>query len=478
MPSQPISPLRRALAAFDRKLTRDAISIWLAGVEAVQSDHVVESQIDWDGKWLSIADHTWDLSQVNRLIVVGAGKATSGMLTGLRKAFSRSKDRVPPLSGWINIPEGVQHNTEFVQDDINVCEARPLGCNEPTDRVVAGTRRILEFVESSGPNDCVIALISGGGSALLCLPIDGISLEVKTQLTRDLASTGANIEQLNAVRRCLSQVKGGSLARACKAKMLITCVLSDVLGDPLEFIASGPTILEPFPDPRQAMEVMDKFLPRQYTLVRQLLNKQMHISESAFPEGSVQRPNREVIVLANNATAVDASGKKAVEMGYRYWMKSERRCEGEAEEVGRKLAVQMIASCEDSQIDCIITGGEPTVRLPPQHLRGLGGRNQQLALAALDEWNRRGFHQADFALVAGGTDGEDGPTDAAGAFVDPAIRIQALQMGLEPNDFLSRCDAYHFFERAGGLLKTGPTNTNVCDLRVALVRRLDAESRS
>ena len=459
------------------RVTQDAIAIWQAGVEAVKANRVVEQHVNWDGRWLSIADEVWDLKNTDRLIVVGAGKATAGMLTGLYCALSRSQKKHPAISGWVNVPQGSEKPHGPLENAVTVCEARPQGCNEPTETVVDGTRQILRHLKQAGRNDCALALISGGGSALLCSPIDGVTLQEKVEITRALSAAGANIEQLNTVRRCLSNIKGGGMARACNARNLITCILSDVLGDPLDLIASGPTILEPSPDASRALATLEQLLPHQFPLLREILNKQLHMG---LELRSMRNPSIELtpIVLANNATAVDAAGQKAVELGYRYWMKSERKSEGDASQLGRHFAQQMSSTLEQTQIDCIISGGEPTVVLPPLATRGLGGRNQQLALAFLDWFNEQGgwpqtaqtAELAELAFVSGGTDGEDGPTDAAGAVVDQQVFAKMKTLQLDPKDYLQRCDAYRFFAATTGLLQSGPTGTNVCDLRVGLVR--------
>ena len=455
-----------------QQLTRDAISIWLAGVEAVRANRVVESQTDWDGRWLTIADQRFDLKNANQLVVVGAGKATAGMLSGLYAALQRSQKKLPNIAGWINVPQGSEFPVVPLENSVTVCMARPQGCNEPTVTAIDGTRHILNHVQQAGRNDCVIALISGGGSALLCSPIDGISLAEKIKLTRALSAAGANIEQLNSVRRCLSNIKGGGMARQCNGGHLITCIISDVLGDPLELIASGPTILEPAPNPVQAISIMSQLLPNQFPVVCNALNKQLHMSSGS--RKGLRNPQIELapIVLANNASAVDAAGQKAVELGYRYWMKSERQSEGDASLLGRHFAQQLISTLEQSQIDCIISGGEPTVVLPPEATRGLGGRNQQLTLAFLDWFDQHGGwpQDAQMAFVSGATDGEDGPTNAAGAYVEQDVFAQMKKLQLNPKDYLEKCDAYRFFQKTAGLLQTGPTGTNVCDLRVGLVR--------
>ena len=457
-------------------LTGHAVAIWRAGVDAVRADLVVEQQTNWDGRWLTVAEHVFDLKDVDQLIIVGAGKATEGMLRGLFAALLKSQKGLPRIAGWINVPAGVQISRSPFENAVTICQARPQGCNEPTQTAVDGTQQILRHLQRAGKKDCVLALISGGGSALLCSPIEGVTLQEKIGITRALSAAGANIEDLNSVRRCLSHVKGGGMVRACNANKLITCIISDVLGDPLDVIASGPTILKPSPNPSQAISVMQRLLPNQFPSIRKLLSQQL-LTDSLDGSGLRRRPPLELvpIVLANNATAVDAAGQKAVELGYRYWMKSESKSEGDAIALGLRFAMQMRSTLEQSHIDCIISGGEPTVVLPPAAIRGLGGRNQQLALAFLDWFDKNGGWptNAELTFVSGGTDGEDGPTDAAGAFVDRSVYSHMQSKQLNPEDYLKRCDAYRFFDQTGGLLKTGPTGTNVCDLRVGLVRKSD-----
>jgi glycerate 2-kinase len=426
--------------------------------------------VDWDGRWLTIAGQSWKIGTSQNLIIVGAGKATSGMLSGLLQVLHRANKKPPAIKGWINVPEG----TSMIElpDELMGYAARPAGRNEPTEKAIYGTQQILSLVRNASSDDCVVSLISGGGSALLCSPVAGLSLSEKVMLTQALSSCGANIEQLNSVRRCLSNVKGGGLARACSAGTLINCILSDVLGDPLELIASGPTILKPEPDPIQALRLLDQFLPDQFPNVRSIINKSLHQSTIASIS-HVANLNCKIhsFILANNATAVDAAGIKAVELGYRYWMKSERRCEGDVCDVGRQMACQIEATLSHRDIDCIITGGEPSVTLPDSKSTGKGGRNQQLALSVLDNMSTDGsWPDRELAFLSAGTDGEDGPTDAAGAWIDRNVHHRMLRLGLNPKDYLARCDAYRFFEAIGSLYKTGPTHTNVCDLRVAVIR--------
>jgi hydroxypyruvate reductase len=221
------------------RLTQDALQIWQAGVDAVRADRVMRDSLRWDGRQLDIHDTRIDLSGAKRLIIVGAGKAAGGMLEGLLSVIRPDSIET---QGWINVPEGSIPETLSKSENrdgktltvrgVRICEARPRGVNEPTSLVLDGTQEILKCVEQAGPQDAVIFLLSGGGSALLCAPHDWLSLQTKVAITRALSSRGAGIEELNAVRRALSRVKGGGLARRCSAGHLVTLVISDVLGDP------------------------------------------------------------------------------------------------------------------------------------------------------------------------------------------------------------------------------------------------------
>ncbi|MEM8865642.1 MAG: DUF4147 domain-containing protein, partial [Planctomycetota bacterium] len=309
--------------------------------------------------------------------------------------------------------------------------------------------------------DLCICLISGGGSALLPAPIEGITLAEKVAITRLLASSGATINQLNTVRSPLSRIKGGGLARACKAGTLLTLILSDVLGDPLDIIASGPTV-PTASRPEEALQVLADLKPTDHEAVRPIVT-----CLKSLPDKSPIEPAAEVhnVILANNAAAVDAAGIEAERLGYNHAMDCATSSEGAAEDVGVRLAEMAIRMREQPGPNCLITGGEPTVVLADEAIRGVGGRNQQLVLAALQE-----LGDCDgIALLSGGTDGEDGPTDAAGAMIDQAIAQQARDKQLDIADALQRNDAYTFFKACGGLLQTGPTHTNVCDLRVVTV---------
>jgi glycerate 2-kinase len=447
-------------------LAADAERIWRAGVAAVLPDRLVRSHVQVDGEQLQIGDEVFDLSTVGQIALVGAGKAAGAMAVALEGALGPKLLTEKNVSGWVNVPADCVVPTSR----IHLHAARPAGVNEPRPEGVEGTRRILELVTSLGPNDLCFCLLTGGGSALLPAPAIGISLDDKIRLARRLSAAGANIEQINIVRRQISQVKGGGLARACSAGRLVTLLISDVPGDDLEVIASGPTV----PSATSAGDALDVLkqlnLAADSTLqpiVRYLREQIAKGEKSPKPVAIGKNTRISHHVLGNNAMAVDAAGVQAEQLGYSHAMMSSTKPEGRAEDVGHHLAEMALRMRHEPGPDCLISGGEPTVTLIDERQRGRGGRNQQLALAALSALGDcRGV-----ALLSAGTDGEDGPTDAAGAIVTQDVARCAAERQLDPANYLARNDAYSFFEQTGGLFITGPTQTNVCDLRAVVVDR-------
>lgn len=447
------------------QLRQDALAIWHTGVDAVRSDRLVQANVKIDGDVLRIVDHEFPLSDIDRIAIVGAGKAGAGMALGLEEALGPQVLFAKRASGWVNVPNNCVRPLACT----TLHPARPAGKNEPTADGVAGTSRILEIVSQLGPRDLCICLISGGGSALLPAPVEGVSLADKQALTRFLSSAGANIRELNTVRKQLSRIKGGGLERACKAGTLVSLIVSDVLGDPLDVIASGPTVTDSS-TPAEALAVLAHFDPQRTDVAASIYRA----LESAQPR--LSHPACHVIneVIGNLAVAVDAAGIEAERRGYSHAMLVARELEGPAEGIGRHLADLALQMRRETGPDCLITGGEPVVQLAPESQRGLGGRNQQLVLAALDRLRSRGSSGEGVAILSGGTDGEDGPTDAAGAFLDASILQLAQSLGLDPAEYLHRNNAYRFFDACGGLIKTGPTHTNVCDIRVLVIDRVQS----
>lgn len=463
-------------------LRDDAIAIWTAGLAAVNSAKSVEQQIRIQPDRLWIADVRIQLPSSGRIEIVGAGKAGAGMASGIEAALSSSHlaDRI---SGWVNVPADCVRPLKH----IHLHAARPAGLNEPTQEAVQGTLEILRRVRSLSDLDVCIVLLSGGASALLCSPTPGISLSDKLSVTRALAGSGAPIHELNLVRTQLSQVKGGRLAAACRAGTLVALIISDVIGDPLEVIGSGPTT----PSVSRAADALQvlrdrELLGRIPPQVVAQLERQAQAAHATEPRAEFAGAHTVVNrIVASNAMAIDAAAVKAKALGYEVQSLGSANA-GEAAEEGRRLIARLQAIRAESggtpqesangqqRRVCILSGGEPTVNLSATGsvaahsvVAARGGRNQELVLAAV------ALHQdsaawKNIALLSAGTDGEDGPTDAAGAIADEAVVAQIAARGLNPESSLARHDSYPFFEAVRGLFKTGPTHTNVMDLRVGL----------
>ncbi len=446
------------------QLRRDALRIWRAAVDAVRSERLVADTIGVEGARLRIGDESFDLAAIDRIAVVGAGKAGAGMAAAVEEALGPTLLREKRVTGWVNVPADCVR----APSAIHLHPAGPPASTSPPPPASKVPAESWRSSNRSAPDDLCLCLISGGGSALLPAPVEAITLDDKLALTRHLSAAGANIEQLNAVRKQLSRIKGGGLARACRARWMATLIISDVLGDPLDVIASGPTV----PDsstPAQALEVLRAFAAREAGISPRVFE----YLESRIAARPAAAPAMRVVhrVIGNNAVAVDAAGLEAVRLGYSPALHSAQASEGPAEEMGIHLAEMARSMRGQRGPDCLVSGGEPVVKLVPAAERGLGGRNQQLVLAALTRLEPQGAEG--IVVLSGGTDGEDGPTDAAGAWLDASVLTAARQRGLDPAAFLGRNDAYRFFEPLGVLIRTGPTHTNVCDVRVVLVDRVE-----
>ena len=447
-------------------LRAQALGIWRAAVSAVDSERLVANAVCRRGDVLEICGHELPLSSLGRIAVVGAGKAGAGMAAALERAVGEDvlADRV---TGWVNVPADCVRPLAR----IHLHAARPAGVNEPTRAGAAGAARILEIVSRLEPRDVCVVLLSGGGSALLPAPMEGITLEDKQAVTRFLMHAGASIGELNGVRKQLSRVKGGGLARAATAGRVIALVISDVIGDPLDVIASGPTVADTS-TPAEALAILEKYaghaaaaggIPQcVWTVLREAA--QGNAACRDVP-GSVSTH-----VIGSNAVAVASAAARARELGYAVHSLGSDNA-GEARVVGRELADLCVAIRDTGRPlpppVCVLSGGEPVVHLAPTDQPRRGGRNQEVVLAAVERLWDDGMAQ--MAILSGGTDGEDGPTDAAGAIADGELLQTARDKGLLPAEFLAINNSYPFFEVSGGLLKTGPTHTNVMDLRVALV---------
>ncbi len=419
-------------------LRADALSIWHAAVEAVRPEPLVIAAVEQLRPTLEAAP---------MVRVVGCGKASAAMAVGVVTALADILERV---TGWVNVPEGFTTTTRR----IHLQPARSVGSNTPTQAGIDGARAIAKLLADAGPDDVALGLISGGGSALLPWPVEGVRLADKLAVTALLAGSGATIGEMNAVRKHLSRVKGGRLAEGFRGKRFVTLIISDVVGDPLDVIASGPTT----PDPTtyaDALSVLDRYDLRSHTPAS-VIDHLERGRRGELPETPKSLPATvETRLIGTNALALAAATRTAERLGYRV-VSLGSAVEGETADVARRHAA-IVRTLPPRT--CLLSGGETTVTLGRHP--GKGGRNQEYALAMA-----LALGDTPYVLtLSGGTDGEDGPTDAAGAFAD----ADTLRHGIDAAGHLARHDAYPFFDAAGGLLRTGLTGTNVMDVRLTLV---------
>jgi len=436
------------------QLRQHAREIWEAALHAANPSTSLHNAIQVSNGALTVAGRRLPLD--GRLIVVGAGKAAARMAQVVEEIAGKH------ISGGLVV---TKYGHALNLDRIQLVEA---GHPIPDEMGVGAVRQTKALLSDLKPNDIVLSLISGGGSALWPSPADGISLEEKQHVTQLLLRAGATIQELNGVRKHLSGIKGGQLARWASPARVISLIMSDVIGDPLDFIASGPTA----PDTtslNEALATIRKYgvQPAPAILQRLEAGTRGQIPENPKP-GDPIFEHVENRIIANNRLLVDAASKRAKELGFHTLILG-TELEGEAKDVARFLTVigrEVARSGNPVQAPaCILAAGETTVKVEGI---GLGGRNQEMALA----WAIAAASQSEpvnscFASVA--TDGTDGPTDAAGGLVDPLTCSRAIQLGLNPRKFLQENDSYHFLKATGDLILTGPTQTNLMDIQILLV---------
>jgi glycerate 2-kinase len=391
-----------------------------------------------------------------RVLVVGAGKASGAMAAAVEEAWG---DRI--TDGVVAVKDGYTVPTRHVR----LLEA---GHPVPDERGAAAAQQIRALAESAAADDVVLVLVSGGGSALTPAPVPPITLGDKQAMTRLLLAAGATINQLNAIRKHCSLLKGGQLARAATPARVEALLLSDVVGDPLDVIASGPTT----PDAStfaEALDILDRFALREHA-PRPIVQRLEQGARGELPE--TPKPGDPLFarvrntVIGNNALVVEAAAARARELGFTPHVLT-RSLEGEAREMARQF-VEMARALRAGRGPvappaCVIAGGETTVTVRG---RGKGGRCQEFALAAaLDMEGLR-----DVVMLAAGTDGTDGPTEAAGAMVDGESVTRARARGADPAASLAENDSHDLLAGIGDLVTTGPTHTNLLDLYLALVQ--------
>ena len=446
---------------------REALErIYRAGLDPVRPDRLIRSGVSVTGQTLRVAgwDGAVDLHGVRRIVVIGAGKASASMALALEELLG---DRIS--GGTIATKAG--HGEPLTR--IEVIES---GHPVPDEASHRAARAIIRHCRDADADTLVIGLISGGGSALLAAPLETaggaahLGLDDKRKVTELLLACGATIQEMNCVRKHLSQVKGGRLAALIHPARSLNLILSDVVGDRLDTIASGLTAADAttYAD---ALAITDR-----YGVTAALPGAARHVLEAGrdgrLPEtpkpGAAELAGVHNVLLGSNLAALDAARREAQAQGWPTLALSSQIV-GEAREVakvylaiGSDIARHGVAATAPC---CVIGGGETTVTLRGD---GSGGRSQEMALTFLTESaehaERRRLH-----FLAASTDGTDGPTDATGAFADPTVYDAAQRLGLNPRQYLDRNDSYTFFDRVGGLLRTGPTRTNVGDLQMLLI---------
>jgi glycerate-2-kinase len=422
----------------------DALKILSAGIDAVEPYRSITDFVSRNGDALVVAEQLYDLDDIDRVIVLGGGKAAIAMVTAV-----------------------VDMLGDKVEGHVNALEDRTIGrvqCHKATHPIpgpegVEGSRLMFEAAKGATERDLVLCLISGGGSALMPLPEEGLTLEHKMEMTSILLKCGATIQELNCIRKHMSAIKGGKLARAAAPAPVTSLILSDVIGDPLDSIASGPTA----PDTTtyaDARSILDTY--GVWDQVPEPVRVELEAERFETPkEGDPLFDRVQNVLIGNNMKSQVAMAHRALQLGYQV-VQMEGYLLGNAREAALEFLEMARGFTEEDHRAVVVGGGETTVVVTGD---GRGGRNQEMALVAMGRLEEGEL----FASV--GTDGIDGKSHAAGALVDTGILATSREEGLDPGEFLANNDSTAFFERSGGLLVTGPSGTNVADVQLYMMVR-------
>jgi len=440
---------------LDRKARDLALRCLEHALNVADPKQLMKSKLLLKNSALKVNRHSFDLKKFKNVYVVGGGKASGSMAEALEQILG---NRI--TSGVVNVPHGSKNKTSII-------ELHSASHPVPDDAGVQGTRRMLEIADKAENNDLVICLISGGGSSLMPLPRGNIPLADKRKITNDLLKSGATINEINTVRKHISDFKGGWLAKKAYPATILNLILSDVVGDPLDFIASGPTV----PDSTTFSDAVDVL--RKHSLwskapasIRKVLSDGAKGLIPETPKADDQSFKKVYnVVVGNNRSSSLAACEELKSEGLNTLLLT-ATLEGEARHVGIMLgSIAREVSASGNPVPKpagIVAGGETTVTVTG---KGRGGRNQEIPLAAALK-----VKGLDGAVVASlSTDGIDGPTDAAGAIADGKTVDRAFKMGLTPERFLAENDSYHLFQKLGDLIFTGPTGTNVNDISAIVV---------
>lgn len=440
---------------LNRKARALALETLEYALKMVDPGQIVKSKVSLKDSILSADGYSFDLKRFKSIYLVGGGKASGLMAKALEEILG---DRI--TEGLVNVPPGSMYKT-------NIVKLHEASHPVPDETGVEGTRRMLQIAGQARNDDLVICVISGGGSSLMPLPRGEISIADKRALTNELLKCGATINEINTVRKHISDFKGGWLAKKAYPATILNLILSDVVGDPLDFIASGPTVPDSttFSDAKRVLKKYNLWEKTPASIQKVLSDGEKGLIPETPKANDVTFQKVYSVVVGNNRSASLAACEKLRSHGLNTLLLT-TTLEGEARHVGATLssiAREVAVSNNPVQRPAgLVAGGETTVTVVGE---GLGGRNQELALsAALKIAN---MDRVVFASLS--TDGIDGPTDAAGAIVDGNTLARAAKVGLNSEEYLAENDSYNFFSKLGDLIFTGPTGTNVNDISLIVV---------
>lgn len=452
-----------------QKTKKDLEKIWQAGVDRVNPEKMIYSQLSLQNNVLVFKkeglEEQVDLNTYEKIFVLGAGKASAKMALALEGLLGDKIDK-----GLIVTKKGHLEKLKY-------CRLIEASHPVPDESSVEAAREILKLASLADKETLVISLISGGASALLCAPLQAdwaavnLDLADKQQMTRLLLGCGAEIQEVNTVRKKLSAIKGGKLAAALAPAACFNLILSDVIGDDLGSIGSGPFILD-----SGTWQDLDQIIQK-YDLMDSLPSKFLRLIEAGLAgKDPYTRLKHDVVfkdiknlLIGNLYSALSSSKKKAEELNFSAVLLSSQLT-GDASALAAFLFDIARDQLKHQSLGklplCLLAGGESTVVLKGH---GKGGRNQEMALAFLQKLQQHSEEAKHISFLSAATDGNDGPTDAAGAFASQAVLDRAEDLGLSISSYLDNNDSYHFFDKCGALLKSGPTNTNVCDIQLVII---------
>jgi len=448
--------MKISLPTLNENLEKDINFIIHQSLLSVDPFLCVAEKMGIRGDDLFIFENKIDLNKIDDIYVVGVGKAVIPMA---KAVIDKIGNRI--TSGLLISKHQIEKKNRVFEEKIQILYG---GHPIPNRQSMESTKKLTSFLKEVNENDLIINLISGGGSALMTLPYEGITLDDIKYLTNILLKSGATIEEINTIRKHIDMIKGGGLARMTYPAHMETLILSDVLGDQISMIASGPTSIDQttYSD---AWRIINKYnikneIPE--SIINHLIKGMQGEAQETVKSGDDVLRKITNNVIGSLATAITSAEKAAKDSGYNTVILSTKLI-GEAREVGKVLGSLLTNMVESDHLikkpACVIAGGETTVTILGN---GKGGRNQELALGAVGQID----NLRDCCLISIATDGEDGPTDAAGAFVTGRTKSRAKEKGLDHEQYLANNDAYNFFNITDNLVKIGPTGTNVNDLQL------------